>query len=351
MIRPVPSRRQAIADDIRHQISTSHFKAGERLPSEAQLAARYKVSTPTLRSALALLEGEGLVEKIHGSGNFVRHPLRKITYVGGGVAEAIAPRGATVRRTAQLQAHGHLADLLNVPPLSPLTEIIYVTHEGKSPHSLARIYIPGDLTPTDSPVGSSVPVTIATRFVDRRPPLAEIQERLSARLPTQEEAAALRISTSLAVLSLTRVATDVTGRVVEAALLVLPGDRADALFTTRVMAADEEREEMTSGNELRLLPWSGPDNKPCFLSTEDAAGYLSRLADDIEETQLDLGSALLAHALEVLAEADPDPEELHLLATDLTGALRDAVRVATSRGHRLPHPAHSAHDGPPADSS
>ncbi|WP_371681270.1 hypothetical protein [Streptomyces sp. NBC_01276] len=108
---------------------------------------------------------------------------------------------------------------------------------------------------------------------------------------------------------------------------------------------------MTSGNELRLLPWSGPDNKPCFLSTEDAAGYLSRLADDIEETQLDLGSALLAHALEVLAEADPDPEELHLLATDLTGALRDAVRVATSRGHRLPHPAHSAHDGPPADSS
>ncbi|MFD9575496.1 GntR family transcriptional regulator [Streptomyces sp. NPDC059982] len=235
MIRPVPSRRQAIADDIRHQISTSHFKAGERLPSEAQLAARYKVSTPTLRSALALLEGEGLVEKIHGSGNFVRRPLRKITYVGGGDAEAIAPRGATVR-TAQLQAHGHLADLLNVPPLSPLTEIIYVTHEGKSPHSLARIYIPGDLTPTDSPVDSSVPLTIATRFVDLRPPLAEIQERLSARLPTQEEVAALRISASLAVLSLTRVATDVTGRVVEAALLVLPGDRADALFTTRVMA-------------------------------------------------------------------------------------------------------------------
>ncbi|MFG2394283.1 GntR family transcriptional regulator [Streptomyces lavendulae] len=236
MSRPVPSRRQTIADDLRHQISTGHFKAGERLPSEAQLAAHYTVSTPTLRSALALLEGEGLVEKIHGSGNFVRHALRKITYVGGGDA-AIAPRGATVR-TAQLQAHGHLADLLNVPPLSPLTEIIYVTHEAKSPHSLARIYIPGDLTPTDSPVGSSVPVAIATRFVDLRPPLAEIQERLSARLPTQEEAAILRISTSLAVLSLTRVATDVTGRVVEAALLVLPGDRADALFTTRVMAAE-----------------------------------------------------------------------------------------------------------------
>lgn len=108
---------------------------------------------------------------------------------------------------------------------------------------------------------------------------------------------------------------------------------------------------MKSGNELRLLPWSGPDNKPCFLSTGDAAGYLSRLADDAEDIQLGLGSELLSHALEVLAEADPDPEELHLLATELAGALRDAVRVATSRGHRLVHPTHFAHDGPPADSS
>ncbi|MFD8289150.1 GntR family transcriptional regulator [Streptomyces lavendulae] len=227
MIRPVPSRRQAIADDIRHQISTSHFKAGERLPSEAQLAARYKVSTPTLRSALALLEGEGLVEKIHGSGNFVRHPLHKITYVGGAARSPITPLQATVRTTI-VQAHGHLPALLNVPPLSPVTEVLYVTHEGKSPHSLARIYVPHDFASADS----SLPEETAARSTRLDPPLAEVQERLSARLPTQEEATTLRISTSLAVLSLTRVTTDVTGRVVEAALLVLPGDRADALFTT-----------------------------------------------------------------------------------------------------------------------
>jgi GntR family transcriptional regulator len=36
----------------------------------------------TLRRALAVLQGEGLVEKIHGKGNFVCHPLRKIMYVG-----------------------------------------------------------------------------------------------------------------------------------------------------------------------------------------------------------------------------------------------------------------------------
>ncbi|MFG2979944.1 GntR family transcriptional regulator [Streptomyces sp. NPDC048258] len=231
MIRPVPSRRHAIAEDLRNQISTGRLKAGERLPSEAQLAARYTVSTPTLRNALALLQGEGLVEKIHGSGNFVRHPLRRITYVGGG-----RPPGAqtpteealhTTVRTTHLRAHGHLTALLKVSPRSPLTEFLCLSHEGKSPHSLARIYVPRDLAPADIP-GSS----LTARLAELRPPLAEVQEKASARLPTTEEATALRISSALAVLSITRVATDITGRVVEAALLVLPSDRADAVFTT-----------------------------------------------------------------------------------------------------------------------
>ncbi|MGW6616964.1 hypothetical protein ACWGA0_26390 [Streptomyces erythrochromogenes] len=102
---------------------------------------------------------------------------------------------------------------------------------------------------------------------------------------------------------------------------------------------------MTENNELRLLPWSGPDDKPCYLSSDTPASYLSRLADDTEEIQLGLGSELLAHATEVLADMDSDPEELRLLATDLTGALRNAVRVATSRGHRLPRSTHFEREG------
>lgn len=83
VIRPVSSRHHDIADDLRYQITTGHIKPGTRLPSEAGLADRYKVSTVTLRSALAVLQGEGLVEKIHGKGNFARRPPRKIVYVGG----------------------------------------------------------------------------------------------------------------------------------------------------------------------------------------------------------------------------------------------------------------------------
>ncbi|MEF9882701.1 hypothetical protein [Streptomyces sp. P9-A4] len=93
---------------------------------------------------------------------------------------------------------------------------------------------------------------------------------------------------------------------------------------------------MTPHNELRLLPWSGPDGKPCFLSTDGTGGPLSRLADRTEVAQLDVAAELLEHAHEVLADESSAPEELRLVASDLTVALRDALRVAASRGHRLP---------------
>lgn len=99
---------------------------------------------------------------------------------------------------------------------------------------------------------------------------------------------------------------------------------------------------MTPHNELRLLPWSGPDGKPCFLSADDNAGYLSRIADNAEAMQLDLGTELMDHALEVLTGKEADPDEIRLLAADLTRALRDTVRVAISRGHRLETSAASA---------
>ncbi|MGJ0152816.1 GntR family transcriptional regulator [Streptomyces sp. CH8.1] len=243
VIRPVTSRRHVIADDLRHQISSGQLKAGTRLPSEAQLATRYLVSTATLRSALALLQGEGLVEKIHGSGNFVRRPLRKITYAGGGSTSATwTAFSALLRmtaRTTNIEAPSHLTTLLNVPPHSALTEVLFTTREGETPHGLAHIYVPHDL----APAAASLAEQIAVSPAELRPPLSEVQERVSARLPTQEEAMTLRISPSLAVLSVTRVLTDASGRMVEAALLVLPGDRADALFTTRFVTDKRSSEE------------------------------------------------------------------------------------------------------------
>jgi hypothetical protein len=92
---------------------------------------------------------------------------------------------------------------------------------------------------------------------------------------------------------------------------------------------------MTAPNELRLLPWSGPEGKPCYLNSDDKGGYLSRLADNVEAVQLGTAAQLLKQASDTLDGQEAGPEELRRLAKELTGALRDVLRVATSRGHLL----------------
>ncbi|MGQ4716281.1 GntR family transcriptional regulator [Streptomyces anulatus] len=235
MTGSVPRRHHDIADDLRHEITTGSIKPGERLPSEAGLAARYRVSTVTLRRALAVLQGEGLVEKIHGKGNYVRHSRRKIMYVGGwGTLDPWTAAEPTLRitvRSSTVPASVHLTTLLKVPMGSPLAEYTCLSLEQGAPHGLARIYIPRDLVPAGVLDDDSVCREAATRFAVLGPSPATIRETVCARFPTPDEASALRIGNNMAVLAITRIATDTNDRVVEAALLTFPGDRVDAVFT------------------------------------------------------------------------------------------------------------------------
>ncbi|ATY97027.1 MULTISPECIES: hypothetical protein [Streptomyces] len=89
---------------------------------------------------------------------------------------------------------------------------------------------------------------------------------------------------------------------------------------------------MTTPNELRLLPWSAPGDKPCYLSTDDPDGYMSRLADSVEAIQLVTASELLEEASEALDNQGTSLDDMRYLVRELTRALQDVYRVATSRG-------------------
>jgi hypothetical protein len=93
----------------------------------------------------------------------------------------------------------------------------------------------------------------------------------------------------------------------------------------------------TRSTTTRLLPWSGAGGKPCYLLTDDnGGGYLTRLADNIESVQLGMGNELLGHAQELIKDPKTGPAELRYLSARLTESLRDVLRVAESRGSRLP---------------
>ena len=68
---PRPALWTAIGDALRAQIAGGQYRAGEKLPTEAQLAARFGVNRHTVRRALAELATEGAVYARRGAGVFV----------------------------------------------------------------------------------------------------------------------------------------------------------------------------------------------------------------------------------------------------------------------------------------
>ncbi|MEU7718108.1 hypothetical protein [Streptomyces tibetensis] len=88
----------------------------------------------------------------------------------------------------------------------------------------------------------------------------------------------------------------------------------------------------------RLLPWLSEEGNPCYLMTDDNGGYLSRLADELEAVQLATGTDVLGLARKVLDDPDSPYTEVRFAGLRLAECLTDALRVAESRGMRVPVP-------------
>ncbi|MEI8384207.1 MAG: GntR family transcriptional regulator, partial [Planctomycetota bacterium] len=63
--------RDVVADRLKTFILDGNLKSGDRLPTEAELAARFGVSRPSLREATKSLEFLGIVEARPGRGLIV----------------------------------------------------------------------------------------------------------------------------------------------------------------------------------------------------------------------------------------------------------------------------------------
>lgn len=61
-----------LSEFLIREIAAGRISDGDKLPPERVMAAQYKTTVTTLRKSLAVLEDKGLLERIQGSGNYVR---------------------------------------------------------------------------------------------------------------------------------------------------------------------------------------------------------------------------------------------------------------------------------------
>jgi GntR family transcriptional repressor for pyruvate dehydrogenase complex len=73
MFKPVKKTRiyEDIISSIRSMVEKGDLKAGDRLPSERELSAAFRVSRPSVREALKTLDSHGYLEIRQGEGTFI----------------------------------------------------------------------------------------------------------------------------------------------------------------------------------------------------------------------------------------------------------------------------------------
>lgn len=105
-----------VSELLHREIAAGHWTPGERLPTESQLAQDLDVAVGTLRKSLTVLEKEGLLERRHGSGTYVRKPpeggavyqfFRLELKQGGGMPRAVTQSVALIQDNNVAQKFGH----------------------------------------------------------------------------------------------------------------------------------------------------------------------------------------------------------------------------------------------------
>jgi GntR family transcriptional regulator len=231
-----------VADGLRSAILSGEFAPGGRLPSEQQLMNSYRVARGTIRDAVDLLRGEGLVRTEHGRGTFVRDrpPVRRLAH--DRFARRHRERGRAAY-LAELEAEGRRPEVqvLEVARTKAPDEVavwlqlaigadVLVRRRrylaDGEPMELAISYIPWELAEGTAMVEANTgPGGVYARLEERGHELKRFSEEVAARMPTSDEVRALVLEPGVPVIRVVRVAYDMDERPVEACDTVMAADR------------------------------------------------------------------------------------------------------------------------------
>jgi GntR family transcriptional regulator len=234
---------QRIADDLRDAIRRADLTAGQALPSERELMARYATTRGTVRRAFSVLVGEGLVVAHHGRGVFVRqqptvHRLGHQRHSAEQRRSGMGPFTAEARRQGQrpdqqllevvvVPAPGFVSERLNLEPGALALVRRHVLLADDIPMQLADSWFSYDLV-IDTPIARAEKIPKGVHAVlehDLGYQLDHFIEDLSFRMPNPDEARQLRLSPGVPVVRLLNTLYDATGTPLQVTDFILAGDR------------------------------------------------------------------------------------------------------------------------------
>ena len=76
-MQEINTKYQTLINYINEQVALQVLKPGDKLPSENELAERFHISRQTVRKAIGVLEEEGIVRRIKGSGTYLSYDRRE----------------------------------------------------------------------------------------------------------------------------------------------------------------------------------------------------------------------------------------------------------------------------------
>ena len=141
---PGQSRYAALAAALRARIVAGEWPPGSALPAEQTLAAEHGVALGTLRRALELMAEQGLIDRVHGRGTFVRSGMTGGTMMrffrfGEGKGEVQVSR--IVSRQALL-APAEVVRRLALAPGDTALRLLRVRSFGGQPCVYEEIWLP-----------------------------------------------------------------------------------------------------------------------------------------------------------------------------------------------------------------
>ncbi|WP_246523349.1 phosphonate metabolism transcriptional regulator PhnF [Neoroseomonas eburnea] len=209
-----------IAAMIEGEIARGAKSAGERLPTEAVLTSRFGVNRHTVRRALEDLEARGLIRVEQGRGAFVAEdvvdyrlgPRTRFSELVRGQNREPAGR---ILRISEIQAETQLAEALGIRRGRPVLRIDRLGLADGRPVVLGAHHLPlPRCTKAAEALETNASITAALEACGI-PDYRRRASRITARLPTPEEADLLQQSRSRPVLVAESLNVDPAGEPVD----------------------------------------------------------------------------------------------------------------------------------------